>query len=237
MIRQEMARRAEPRPELSLRFAGRTVPGNRTDGVFVALKEAILTQTLQPGTPLIEAHLAEQFGVSKTPVREALLRLSKEGLVDLENTRGANVHRLTRDEARDIFEMRLHLEPLGLEQSAPFLGERELQALEKHLLDAEKATQRGDFSKLSRLNIAFHRGLYAHAPNQLLVQWLDGLNDRRRLLSLQGWQRENRSQREWREHRAILEAVQAGDVKLARRRLIEHIERFSNLIEKYLEQA
>ncbi len=237
MIRQEMARRSEPRPELRLRFAGRTVPGNRTDGVFTALKEAILTQALQAGTPLIEAHLAEQFGVSKTPVREALLRLSKEGLVDLENTRGANVHRLTRDEARDIFEMRLHLEPLGLEQSAQFLGERELQALEKHLLDAEKATLRGDFSRLSRLNIAFHRGLYAHAPNRLLVQWLDGLNDRRRLLSLQGWQRENRSQREWREHRAVLTAVWAGDIKLARKRLVEHIERFSGLIEKYLEQA
>jgi DNA-binding GntR family transcriptional regulator len=252
-----MARRSEPRPELNLNYSGlkssglkssglrnaspgnssNHALGNRTDGVFETLKEAILTQAIAPGTPLIEAHLAEEFGLSKTPVREALLRLSKENLVDLENTRGASVHRLTPEEIRDIFEMRLHLEPLGLERGARFLAQRELQALEKLLLDAEKAMARKDFAKLSRLNIAFHRGLYAHAPNRLLVQCLDGLNDRRRLLSLQGWQRENRSQQEWQEHRTILESVRAGQIKLARKQLVEHIKGFSRLIEKHLAQV
>ncbi len=226
-----MARRSEPRPELKLGFAARASSGNRTDGVFDAIKEAILTRAIPSGTPLIEQHLAEEFGVSKTPVREALLRLSKEGLVRLENTRGASVVELTREEVHDIFEMRLYLEPLALEQSAAWLGKPQLKALEQLLLDAEKAVARGDLVKLSRLNIDFHRGLYALAPNQLLVGWLDGLSDRRRLLSVQGWQRENRSETEWQEHRSILDAVQAGDILLAKKRLKDHIKRFSRILE------
>jgi DNA-binding GntR family transcriptional regulator len=226
-----MARRSEPRPELKLSFASRAIPGNRTDSVFDAIKQAILTRALLSGTPLIEQHLAEEFGVSKTPVREALLRLSKEGLVKLENTRGASVVELTRDEVRDIFQMRLHLEPLALEQSAEFFKKPQLKALEQVLKNAEKAVVQGDFVTLSRLNIDFHRGLYALSPNQLLVGWLDGLSDRRRLLSVQGWQRENRSGTEWQEHRSILDAVQDGDIKLAKKRLVDHIKRFSRILE------
>jgi DNA-binding GntR family transcriptional regulator len=226
-----MARRSEPRPELTLGFAARAASSNRTDGVFDAIKEAILTHALPSNTPLIEQHLAETFGVSKTPVREALLRLSKEGLVRLENTRGASVVELTQEEVHDIFQMRLYLEPLALEQSAALLGKAQLKALERLLLDAKKAVARGDLVALSRCNIEFHRGLYALAPNRLLVGWLDGLSDRRRLLSVQGWQRENRSQTEWEEHRSILDAVQNGDIPLAKQRLVGHIKRFSKILE------
>jgi DNA-binding GntR family transcriptional regulator len=65
----------------------------------------------------------------------------------------------------------------------------------------------------------------------LLVSWLDGLSDRRRLLSVRGWQRENRSSQEWQEHRNILSAVQDGDSKLAKKHLVEHIKRFSRILE------
>jgi DNA-binding GntR family transcriptional regulator len=244
MVCQDMARRSEPRPTLDLKSQGKSLGkslggpflGNRTDGVFETLKEAILTQAIAPGTPLIESQLAEEFGISKTPVREALLRLSKENLVDLENTRGASVHRLSPEEIRDIFEMRLHLEPLGLEQGAASFDEHELRRLEKLLGSAERAIRRKDFAKLSALNITFHRGLYAHAPNRLLVQWLDSLSDRRRLLSLQGWKQENRSEQEWQEHRAILEAIKTDGFKLARKLLSEHIKHFSRLIEKHFAQ-
>ena len=235
MNSQVMARRSEPRPELKLRFSSRALEVNRTDGVFDVLKEAILTQTLPGGTPLIEQQLAEEFGISKTPVREALLRLAKEGLVKLENARGASVVSLTSDEMRDIFEMRLHLEPLALEQGMKSLDQVEWVKLEKLLQDAKQAITRKDFAKLSRLNIAFHRGLYVQATNQLLVHWLDGLSDRRRLLSVQGWQRQNRSREEWQEHRLILEAVKAGDVRLAKKRLTDHIKRFSQLVSSQLD--
>ncbi len=224
-----MARRSEPRPKLELRLTSGY--SNRTDGVFEAIKEAILTQALPSGTPLIEQHLAENFGVSKTPVREALLRLSKEGLVCLEPTRGASVVELSAQEIKDIFEMRLVLEPLALEQSAPHLEKRELKALEQFLKQAKKAIAQDDFVALSQLNIAFHRGLYSQCPNQLLVGWLDGLSNRRRLLSVQGWTRQNRSLEEWQEHESILKAVQQADVKLAKTLLTNHIKRFSRILE------
>jgi DNA-binding GntR family transcriptional regulator len=231
-----MARRSEPRPTLNLRphAQHRHLNGNRTEGVYDALKEAILSCQLPGGTPLIESQLAAEFSVSKTPVREALLRLSKAGLVDLENIRGASVHQFTPDEIRDVFEMRLHLEPLALERSALHLGELELKALDQLLNDAEKAIRRSDRIALSKLNIAFHRGLCQCASNQLLLQWLDDLSDRRRMFSVRGWQYHNRSAQELREHRAILAAVRRRNVPLAQERLIAHIQAFSKLIETAL---
>ncbi len=227
-----MARRSEPRPELNLQFSSRATSGNRTDDVFLAIKQAILTRVLPSGTALIEQHLAEEFGLSKTPVREALLRLSKEGLVKLENIRGASVVKLSTEEVRDIFEMRLHLEPLALGESAVLLGKPELKALGELLKNAKKAIRQKDFAGLSQLNIDFHRGLYQHAPNQLLVGWLNSLTDRRRLLSVQGWQLENRSLAEWQEHLDILKAIQNGDITLAQKRLKQHIKRFLIILEQ-----
>jgi DNA-binding GntR family transcriptional regulator len=202
---------------------------NRTESVYGALKELILTQRLEPGAALIEAHLATHFGVSKTPVREALLRLSQEGLVDLEPTRGANVHRFGAQEIADLFEMRLHLEPLAL--GASRFDPRVLDALEQTLTEADRALEARDHAALSRLNIAFHRGLYAGAPNRLLVRWLDELSDRRRLLSVQGWRTNDRSREEGQEHRAILEAVRSGDTVLAAGRLTAHIRGFAQILE------
>ncbi|MBF6593068.1 MAG: GntR family transcriptional regulator [Thermaceae bacterium] len=225
-----MARRLEARPELNLRLEPR-LGTNRTKEVYETLKEAILTQQLPPTTPLIESQLAQALGLSKTPVREALLHLANEGLVNLEPIKGASVHSLSLSEIRDIFEMRLHLEPLALIQSAPLLSEAELGALEQLLVEAESALVKPDFARLSLLNLQFHRGLYSAASNRLLVGWLDSLGERRRLLSLQGWQRHNRSLAEWQEHRAILRAVQKGQTEVAALRLREHIEQFYALLE------
>jgi DNA-binding GntR family transcriptional regulator len=198
--------------------------------VYAALREAILTRQLPGGTPLIEANLAQQFGVSKTPIREALQRLAHGGLVDMELARGATVHTLTLDEIRDIFEMRLLLEPLALRQSAPLMTADDLVALETVLTEAAGALEAGDYPNLSALNGRFHGLLYSRAANHLLVRWLDSLSDRRRLITMHGWAMENRSGREWEEHRGIFEALTAGDTEAAAARLAAHITRFSEII-------
>lgn len=209
-----------------------TPPRRRSasDIVYEALHEAILSRGLPGGTPLVEAQLAEQFGVSKTPVREALQRLAHSGLVDYELARGATVHSLTMEEIHDIFELRVLLEPLALRQSAPHLTEDEIAELEAGLELSRKALEDGDFHALSQHNSRFHQGLVQHATNHLLLQWLESLSTRRRLISMQGWALENRSQRELEEHRGILEAIKAGDFDRAAERLVQHIERFSQIV-------
>lgn len=205
-----------------------------SDLIFEALREAILMGELESGTPLIEKTLAEQFGVSKTPIREALHHLSHIGLVDMETAKGATVHTLTADEIKDIWQMRIHLEPLALELSIPHLTDDELDDLAEILVDARQAIQDDDLKELSRLNTSFHEMLYSKADNHLLVQWLDSLSDRRRLVSMHIWDIDNQSEREWEEHRAILDAVQNHKVALASQKLKEHIGNFNKQVLAYI---
>jgi DNA-binding GntR family transcriptional regulator len=229
-----MARRPrqQPVPELQLIPAPRA---SASETVYEALREAILTRELPGGTPLIEAQLARQFNVSKTPIREALQRLGHGGLVDYELARGATVHTLTAQEIQDVFEMRVLLEPLAVQQSIPRLKPQHTEILEDTLLQAQQALQQQDYKQLSLLNSRFHQTLYSQATNHLLLRWLDSLSDLRRLITMHGWALENRSAREWEEHHAIWEAAQNNDVPLAVDCLTRHIQRFSQLVLEHMQ--
>jgi DNA-binding GntR family transcriptional regulator len=227
---KSMARRSDPRPELPSFNSPLSVTSSVTKQVFESLKESILTQVLLGGTALIESQLAEEFGISKTPVREALQKLAQAGLVDMVHARGASVHTLSEREARDIFELRVLLEPQALLEGAKFFQASDLTDIERILRDAARAIKRKDTTTLSRLNIEFHRSLYSKSQNQILVAWLESLNDRRRLLSLRGWARDDRSLEELHEHQGVLEALKAGNPKLASTRLRDHIKKFSKLL-------
>ena len=201
-----------------------------SDLIFDALRESILNGDLPPGTALIEKNLAEEFGVSKTPIREALHHLSHIGLADMETAKGATVHTLSSDEIKDIWDMRQYLEPLALELSIPHLTDEEIKDLKDILDEAKQALDTGDMKQLSQINTEFHEMLYCKADNHLLVQWLDSLSDRRRLVSMHIWGIENNSQREWQEHRTILDAVVARDIGKASQALKDHIGNFNKQV-------
>ena len=227
-----MARRSrqDQLPDLKVMSGG--IRQSMSDIVFETLREAILSSELPGGTPLIEAQLAKKFNVSKTPIREALQRLGHSGLVDNELARGATVHTITPDDIRDIYELRLLLEPSALRQSAPHLSEDEIAEIEKTLNQAESALKDGDLQQLSIQNGKFHGWLVRHATNKILLDWLDSLSDRRRLISLQGWAIDNRSDRELEEHRGILAAIANGDFDAAAERLKQHIKNFAQIVVK-----
>jgi DNA-binding GntR family transcriptional regulator len=225
-----MARRAEERPLLDLNIEASSVRKSVTDMIVEQVREAILSQTLPGGTPLIEKQLAEEFRVSKTPVREALLRLAQTGLVDVAHVKGATVHQLDFAEMQDILEMRQVLEPLALKQSAPKLTGDDVKTLEQLLVSAAKPQVQQNLSKLGDVNNRFHNILYSRADNVLLLKWLNDLNDRRRLISAKGWKTDNRSSEELKEHRAILQAIKGKKFALAVKQLERHIQNFANLV-------
>lgn len=225
-----MARRSNAPVSTELPLAALRPRVSATDSVYESLREAILSCALAGGTPLIEATLAAQFGVSKTPVREALQRLAHSGLVDMELARGATVHTLTLREIRDISELRSELEPMALRQSIPHMTDDDLHTLRDVLQQARQAIVTHDYQQLSILNSQFHSALYKRTPNQLLTRWLESLGDRRRLISMQGWALENRSSVEWEEHSAIVDALEAGDTDAAVNRLRDHIQRFARIV-------
>src|SRR6266568_1365972 len=185
------------------------------------LKAAILNGQLKPGTALVEADLAQEFGMSKTPVREALQALESTGLVVIRPYAGTTVRELTYEDAIAIYDMRLLLEPEAVRRSV--LGGAGFSPAARAL---EQAALAGDASARSTANRDFHRGLYAGCGNSLLVGTLDGLRDQTALVSVSSWARIASWEHEAREHAALLARAQAGDSEGAARLAREHIEGF-----------
>jgi DNA-binding GntR family transcriptional regulator len=197
--------------------------------VLEAIKHAILSGELRPGKPLVETDLAEVLGVSKTPVREALKTLAGAGLVTMSPYKGAVVRIVDDAEARQIYDVRLLLEPEALSRAAALKRGGDWRAAHEALARSDKAP---DQAERSLANRDFHRELYAGCGNPLLVRMLDDLRDQTALVSVAAWRHEKPSvgtpswEAEADEHRAVLRAAHDGDAARAAGLLREHISAF-----------
>jgi DNA-binding GntR family transcriptional regulator len=130
-----------------------------------SLRGEILSGAIASGTRLGEAELANRLSVSRTPIREALSRLAAEGLVELSPNRGARVATWTTEQLREIFELRLRLEPYAVRQAVPKLTDAQLDELDELATAMNRAGRPGrgqDLNALFELNRAFH-GLFIDA--------------------------------------------------------------------------
>ncbi|MEU3463769.1 GntR family transcriptional regulator [Streptomyces sp. NPDC006733] len=201
-------------------FAPAPIP-SRTQYVLEAIKHGILTGQLSPGQPLVEADLAAQFGVSKTPVREALKTLAGTGLVVMSQYKGVTVRAVDAAMAREIYDVRLLLEPEALRRS--ILRKESLAAAQDALVRAEGAEDRADRSLANR---DFHRALYLPCGNPLLARMLDEVRDQAALVSAVAWAASPSWEQEAREHQEILRTALAGDADGAAGLLHAHISDF-----------
>ena len=195
---------------------------SRTSHVLDTLKSAIISGRLAPGQALVETELAAQFGVSKTPVREALKSLEGTGLVVIRPYTGAKVRVFTEADAIAIYDMRLLLEPEAVRRS--LASGTSLDAAADAL---ERARSASDGSERSIANRDFHRALYASCGNPLLLQTLDGLRDQIALISAGSWTRDASWEHEAAEHRHILDVARSGDPDGAAGLVAAHIGSFT----------
>jgi DNA-binding GntR family transcriptional regulator len=194
----------------------------RTAAVLEAIKHAILAGELRPGQSLVEAELAQQLGVSKTPVREALKTLAGAGLVTMSPYRGAAVRVIDPETAHAIYDLRLLLEPEAVRRAAARGGDTGAAGLALDRADASS-----DEAERSLANREFHRALYQDCGNPLLVAALDDLRDQTALISAAAWQHQPSWQQEAGEHRTILAAAAAGEADRAGELLAAHIASFA----------
>ena len=143
------------RIELSDRASG----GSARDQVYAALREAIVSAELEPGRRLSENELAEALGVSRTPVREALVRLRDERLVAIVPQLGTFVTLISTDAIADAAFVREALECSAIRLATERASERELEELQANLAAQERAEQSGDTEAFDRLDEALHRTL------------------------------------------------------------------------------
>lgn len=201
-----------------------SLPASRTELVLEEIRRAILTRRLLPGQPLVEMELANQLGVSKTPVREALKILSGSGLVTFSPYKGASVRVVDRDLAMAVYDVRLLLEPEAVGRAVR--NQADFAPAASALESASVAVESGDHAELSLLNRSFHQAMYTGCGNPLLVSVLDDLRDRAALISVVGWETSPSWEIEWQEHQAILAAATAGEDDKATELTRQHIQGF-----------
>ena len=192
---------------------------NSSTQIAEALSDEILHGNLNPAEKLNQNKLAEQFGVSKIPVREALHRLEADGLITFQANGSATVSTLSLEEAEQIYLMRIALECLLLRHAVPHLRPVDLVKAENamRLIDHEE-----DAYNWMRLNWDFHMALYEPADLPYVVQNLEKLyiNSTRYFVLNKLFDYQKRSQDE---HLSILEACKGGDVDEASQLLEDHL--------------
>ncbi|MCI2419329.1 GntR family transcriptional regulator [Saccharopolyspora sp. K220] len=197
----------------------------KSEFAYAALRNKILAHDYGPGETLNQAILARDMGISTTPLREALRRLESEGLVELGAHRDARVSRLSAEEARDLLEMRRALDPLAASRAAERRASRDIARMRAAFEELRPLPDRPDVSDLVA-HRRFHRSIYVASHNELLIATLDGLwdkADRYRMVGLRERRDQARRDETAAEHRAMLDAVIAGDSAGAAEVMRRHI--------------
>ena len=148
------------------------------DVVFNTLRQGILTGILAPGERLLEIHLAERLGVSRTPIREAIRMLELEGLVTMAPRRGAEVARISKDDIRDVLEVRLVLDSLATKLACERITPEQIEELRSAAEGFAQATRTGDVTQIAQADVRFHDVILAASHNKRLVQMVNNLAER-----------------------------------------------------------
>ena len=151
------------------------------DEVFESLVSAIVAERIPAGTRLIEAEIARQLRVSKTPIREAMIRLGRMGLVVYRPRRGTFVAEIGADNVRDIFVLRHLIEGHVTAEAAKRVTDAELAELARIVDDMASAVQRADAHSTSDLDIAFHERIYELSESLIFLNVWSTIRDRVRL--------------------------------------------------------
>ncbi|MER7790367.1 GntR family transcriptional regulator [Streptomyces sp. NPDC097640] len=197
--------------------------------VYAHVKQAVLDRRYEGGTLLTEGDLAEAVGVSRTPVREALLRLEVEGLLKLYPKKGALVLPVSAQEIADVVETRLLVERHAVAKVVP-AGQRLIARLEELLEEQKEHAAAGDLNAFAVADRCFHAEIVRAAGNGILAHLYDQLRDRQLRMGVATMHAEpGRIAKNITEHTEILTALRSGDATAAAGLVERHIGWVNNL--------
>jgi DNA-binding GntR family transcriptional regulator len=189
---------------------------------YQLILRAIDVGTYRPGDRLVESELADRFGVSRTPIREALQRLETQSLLARDG-RSLIVASLDHNQMAELYVVRSELEGLAARLAARHATEEEVRLL-REFVEEDKGRV-GDPSALSRTNRRFHRQVHLASHNRYLVQQLDLVYRSMALMTTTSLAAEGRSERALEEHAAVVDAISKSDADAAQKELKGHISR------------
>lgn len=196
--------------------------------VFETLRQSIIDGILEPGERLMEVQLAEEMGVSRTPVREAIRKLELEGFVVMIPRKGAYVADISTKDITDVFEIRAALESLACGLAAERITDDELDQLERELVRVAEAVERNDLEKLIEIDTSFHDIIYKASRNDRLAQIINNLREQIQRFRSTSLAAPGRMKVALEEHKRIVEALAERNVNLAQALALEHVENAEN---------
>ena len=191
------------------------------------IRRAILDGSLGPGSHLSVPELAARFGVSRSPIREAVLRLEREGLADNVPNRGVMVVSPDGEDLRQLYDVREVLEGLIARLAAEQATDDERSELTALFDEHEQAVAAGDLATHMQRDLSFHERLAEVARNHWVADLRERLTAQIRLALVSTASKPGNPDRAIEEHRAVLRAVLAGDGELAERRARDHVRRIT----------
>jgi len=185
------------------------------DVVFNTLRQAILTGDLKPGERLMEIHLANKLGVSRTPIREAIRKLELEGLVTMIPRRGAEVAQITEKSMNDVLEVRRSMDALCVELACERISEEELQELDGACDAFAEAVKTKDIRRIAQADVALHDIIVQATGNRRLVQLINNLSEQMYRYRFEYLKDISRHQSLIQEHRMIYEGIRERNKEVA----------------------
>lgn len=193
------------------------------DVVFNTLRQGILKGDLKPGERLMEIHLANRLGVSRTPIREAIRMLELEGLVTMIPRRGAEVSRISRQDLQDVLEVRKSLDSLAVSLACERITQDELDQLEQAESDFERSINTKNATTIAEADVRFHDIILTSSKNGRLILMVNNLAERVFRYRLEYIKDESNHLRLISEHRDIVKYIKERNVQEACRVTESHI--------------
>ncbi|QNB48031.1 FCD domain-containing protein [Thermanaerosceptrum fracticalcis] len=198
--------------------------------VYESLRDAIINQVLKPGERLMETELAEEMGVSRTPVREAIRKLEQEGYVVMIPRKGAYVAGLSIKDIHEVFEIRGALESLAAGLAAERATQEEIEEMERNIVLEASHFESNDLIKTIEVDTKFHELIFKASKNDRLLGMISNLREQVQRFRTTTLAVSGRLKFALEEHRRIVEAIAARDVQLAQQMAKDHIESAENAL-------
>lgn len=192
--------------------------------VFEHLRESIILGKMPPGERLMEIQLAEQLGVSRTPVREAIRKLELEGLVIMEPRKGAYVSEVSLKDIKDALEIRVSLEGLGAYLAAERIEKNELEMLIKKHEELKEYADKKDVAGILEKDAELHEIIFNAARNSKLIDMVDSLREQVQRFRISYVSTHEQASQLYKEHKKIIDAIVKRDKEMAKKYAEEHIE-------------
>lgn len=200
---------------------------------YAYIKAKIQDGTFRPAQRLVEAQLVEDIGVSRNTVKKALMMLSREGLVTIEDNKGATIRSLDLGEVSEYYEIRIALEKIVVQHAAKNITESDLDEMASLLEKMKSLSAEKDFDTYSECNRQFHNIIYTASQKPIITDIIQNIKTQLKRFQIKTMLVPGRADCSLEEHAAILNALRNHDVAMAEKMVVTHVSHVIDTIVQY----